>query len=134
MGFAMKERRKSSRTKSFLQGRIFYNRRRSSVDCLVRDYSTIGARLTLSETVAVPELMELYIPNREEIRRARVEWRSGDEMGVSFVLEDAPSIAPGMPSADAGARLVALEQEVAALKRAIAELRAEIRRHHGEST
>ncbi|MGH6769753.1 MAG: PilZ domain-containing protein, partial [Xanthobacteraceae bacterium] len=107
---------------------------RSSVDCLVRDYSTVGARLKLSETVVVPEMMELYIPNREEIRRARVEWRSGDEMGVSFVVEDAPSIAPGMPPADAGARLAALEQEVAALKRAIVELRAEIRRHHGEST
>jgi hypothetical protein len=133
MEIAMKERRTSSRTRSFLQGRLFYNRRRSSVDCLVRDYSAEGAKLKLSETVAVPEVMELYIPNRDEIHRARVEWRSGDEMGVSFAGEDAPSIAPGMPLADAGARLLALEQDVAALKRAISELRAEIRKYHGES-
>ena len=40
----MKERRSSARQKSFLQGRIYFNNRRSSVDCLIRDYSETGAR------------------------------------------------------------------------------------------
>ena len=32
----------------------------------------------------MPDAMELFIPNREEMHRARVIWRSGNEMGVSF--------------------------------------------------
>jgi hypothetical protein len=70
------ERRTLTRQKSFLQGRIYFNNRRSSIDCLVRDYSETGARLKLSETVTVPEVMELYIPIAKR-HRARVEWRSG---------------------------------------------------------
>jgi hypothetical protein len=97
----VKERRLSARQKSFLQGRIYFNNRRSSVDCLVRDYSETGARLKFSETITVPEAIELYLPNREEIHRARVEWRSGNEMGVSFGEEArSPSLAPDASQGD----------------------------------
>jgi hypothetical protein len=132
MRVTMKERRSSARSKSFLQGRIFYNHRRASVDCLVRDLSDLGARLKFSESVAVPEVMELYIPNRDEVRRARVQWRSGDEMGVCFGEEDAPPLAPSMSSSDLAERVAALEQEYAMLKRQINELRAELRKAHGD--
>lgn len=130
----MDERRTLIRQKSFLQGRIYFNNRRSSIDCLVRDYSETGARLKLSETVAVPEVMELYIPNREEMHRARVEWRTGNEMGVSFGDEmRAPSIAPNAAQGDMTARVQKLEAEVAALRRAVSELRADVRKNRGES-
>jgi PilZ domain len=129
----MAERRSSSRQKSFLQGRIYFNNRRSTVDCLIRDLSETGARLKFSEAITVPESMELYIPNREEIHRARVEWRSGNEMGVSFGDEiRSPSIAPDAAQGDLPTRVQRLEAEVAALKRIINELRAEIRKQHGE--
>jgi hypothetical protein len=129
----MAERRSSSRQKSFLQGRIYYNNRRSTVDCLIRDLSEAGARLKLSEAITVPEAMELYIPNREEVHRARVEWRSGNEMGVSFGDEvRAPSVAPDAAQADLPTRVQRLEAEVAALRRIINELRAENRKQHGE--
>jgi len=128
------ERRTLTRQKSFLQGRIYFNNRRSSIDCLVRDYSETGARLKLSETITVPEVMELYIPNREEIHRARVEWRSGNEMGVSFGDEmRAPSIAPDAAQGDLAARVHKLEGEVAALRRAVTELRGDVRKNRGES-
>jgi PilZ domain-containing protein len=130
----MAERRSSARQKSFLQGRIYFNNRRSSVDCLIRDYSETGARLKFSESIAVPDAMELYIPNKEEIHRARVEWRSGNEMGVSFGEEvRSPSVAPDAAQpGDLAARVQALEAEVHALKRALNELRADIRKQHGE--
>ena len=129
----MVERRASARQKSFLQGRIYFNNRRSSVDCLIRDYSEPGARLKFSESVAVPEAIELYIPNKEEIHRARVEWRSGNEMGVSFG-EEARSLPSRLTAAqgDLATRVQALEAEVAALKRLVNELRAGIRKQHGE--
>jgi hypothetical protein len=130
----MAERRSSARQKSFLQGRIYFNNRRSSIDCLIRDYSETGARLKLSETVAVPEAIELYIPNKDEIHRARVEWRSGNEMGVSFGEEvRSPSIAPeAAAQGDLATRVQALEAEVASLKRLVNDLRATIRKHYGE--
>ncbi|MPZ40487.1 MAG: PilZ domain-containing protein [Rhizobiales bacterium] len=129
----MKERRSALRQKSFLQGRIYFNNRRSSVDCLVRDYSERGARLKFSEAITVPETMELHIPNREEMHRARVEWRSGNEMGVSFADEiRAPSIAPDAAQGDLPARIQRLEAEVATLRRIVNELRTEHRKQHGE--
>jgi hypothetical protein len=129
----VKERRLSARQKSFLQGRIYFNNRRSSVDCLVRDYSETGARLKFSETITVPEAIELYLPNREEIHRARVEWRSGNEMGVSFGEEArSPSLAPDASQGDLAVRVHALEAEVAGMKRLLNELRTAIRRHQGE--
>lgn len=129
----MAERRSSARQKSFLQGRIYFNNRRSSIDCLIRDYSDTGARLKLSETAAVPEAIELYIPNKEEIHRARVEWRSGNEMGVSFGEEvRSPSVAPDAAQGDVTVRVQTLEAEVASLKRLVNELRVTIRKHYGE--
>jgi hypothetical protein len=131
----MAERRSSARQKSFLQGRIYFNNRRSSVDCLIRDLSEAGARLKFSEAIAVPEAVELYIPNREEIHRARVEWRTGNEMGVSFGEEvRAPSIAPEAAQGDLSTRVQTLEAEVASLKRLLGELRATIRKHYGEES
>ena len=132
----MAERRLSARQKSFLQGRIYFNNRRSSVDCLIRDYSEAGARLKFSESIAVPEAIELYIPNKEEIHRARVEWRSGNEMGVSFGEEArSPSVVPeAAGQGDLATRVQALETEVAALKRVVNELRSGMRKHYGEMT
>jgi hypothetical protein len=128
----MKERRSSSRHKSFLQGRIYFNNRRATLDCLIRDLSEAGARLKLSEAVAVPEAMELYIPNREEVHRARVEWRNGDEIGVSFGEIASPSMASDLSQSDLAHRVQRLEDEVAGLRRLVNELRAENRKAHGE--
>jgi PilZ domain len=129
----MDERRTASRHRSFLQGRIFYNNRRASVDCLIRDISDAGAKLQFSEAVTVPEAIELFIPNWDEIRRARVQRRIGNELGVTFGEDvQAPSSAPGMPAAQMSARLAKLESEIASLKRLVNELRAESRKAQGE--
>ncbi|MCC6888265.1 MAG: PilZ domain-containing protein [Hyphomicrobiales bacterium] len=129
----MTERRAAVRQKTFLQGRIYFNNRRSSLDCLIRDISDSGARLRCSEALTVPELMELYIPTREEVHRARVEWRNGDEMGVSFSQagSQSPGATEGTPG-DLAARLNRLESEVAALKRMVLALRSDGRNLRGE--
>jgi len=129
----MEERRAVPRQKSFLQGRIYFNHRRSSVDCLIRDYSEQGARLKFSEAVNVPEAIELYIPNKEETHRARVEWRIGNEVGVSFGTEiQSPSVSPDAAQGDLPTRVQKLEAEVATLRRIVNDLRAENRKQHGE--
>ena len=49
------ERRRVARQKSFLRGMVYFNNRRSVLDCLVRDISPYGARLVFSVTVATPD-------------------------------------------------------------------------------
>jgi hypothetical protein len=137
----MNERRRIARQKSFLQGRVYFNNRRTSIDCLIRDFSELGARLKFSGAVATPEVVELHVPNKDETYRARVQWRNGDEMGVSFddyraSPEAAPSVVPTVapgagPPADWAARIHKLEHDVLVLQRKLNELQAAMRQKQG---
>jgi hypothetical protein len=123
----MSERRKATRQKSFLRGCIYFNNRRSAVDCLVRDISGTGARLIFSATVSVPDVIDLYIPQKEQTLRAVVQWRHGDELGVAFG-ESARALA--VPSAgDVAAlseRVQKLEGEITALRKMLKRLKSEV--------
>jgi hypothetical protein len=128
----MNERREVSRQKSFLQGRIFFNNRRTSVDCLIRDFSEHGAKLKFSNTTVTPDLVELFIPAKEESYRAKVIWRNAEEIGVCFdCAEKSPPLAPGTPAADWSARIQKLEHDVASLTRKLNELQTAIRHIQG---
>ena len=129
---AMTERRTAARKRSFLQGRVFFNNRRTSVDCLIRDFCEHGARLKFSGMTATPDVVELHIPNRDESYRARVQWRNADEMGVVFEGEDgAPPLAPAAP-ADWSARIHKLEHDLGVLQRKFNELQSAMRQIQGE--
>jgi hypothetical protein len=39
---------------------------RNAVDCLIRDISPYGARLIFSDAVTTPDVLELYIPQKEQ--------------------------------------------------------------------
>jgi hypothetical protein len=135
MGEAMAERRSVARKKSFLQGRIYYNNQKSSVDCLVRDISERGAKVVFSDSVTIPASVELYLPGKDEVHRVRLQWRKGDEMGVDFGQTDnADKTKAAVPATDMFGRVLRLENECAPLKRKVVELRAELRRlRNGES-
>jgi hypothetical protein len=124
----MNERRDSLRHRSFLKGRLYYNNKLSSVDCLVRDISDGGARLKFFGVVTVPDFIELHLPNKDETYRAKVQWRAGDEVGVAFLLsEEAPSLAPTAAAPDLADRLARLEKQVASQERKIQELLSTLR-------
>jgi hypothetical protein len=127
------EHRIATRHRSFLQGRIYFNHRRSSVDCLIRDISDTGAKLIFSDAVTTPEFVELHIPNKQETYAAKVQWRRGDAVGVEFIRADAPSISPATqePAPDLTARVTELEHTVAKLQRIVTDLRNEVQRTHG---
>ncbi len=132
MSTTSNDRRTRSRQKSFLQGRLYFNNRRSSLDCLVRDFTEQGAKLRVSDSVAIPEVVELHIPNKDEIYRAKVQWRTGYELGVTFDHhEDAPSIVPSATPADLPERVRRLETEVASLHRKVNELQNELLQRQG---
>jgi hypothetical protein len=77
----MIERRALIRHKTFIKGRIYFNNRLSSMDCIVRDVTEKGARLQVSESVVLPDTFELYLPNKDEHFRAQAQWRKGLSSG-----------------------------------------------------
>src|ERR1700744_3537691 len=94
----MGERRNARRSKSFLRGFVYVSRKRGALACLIRDLSSKGARIIFSDTVTLPEHVDLYIPQRDQTLRARVQWRRNDEIGLAFP-EAASAEANAAPSA-----------------------------------
>lgn len=120
----MGERRGSRRSKSFLRGFVYVSRKRGALACLVRDLSEKGARIVFSDTVTLPDVVELYIPQREQTLHARVEWRRNDEIGLGFTATAHTAEAP--PSAtEVGQRVAMLEAEIASLRVLLKRLKAE---------
>src|ERR1700691_6730893 len=95
----MSERRGSRRSKSFLRGFVYVSRKRGALACLVRDLSEKGARIIFSDQVTLPEMVELYIPQRDQTLRARVSWRKHDEIGLAFIEAERERTADTSPSA-----------------------------------
>ena len=80
----MRERRRTPRPKCLLRGRIYFNKGRSSIDCLIRDISYEGARVVFSDPVNIPDAVELYIPKHNRTVHALVRWRHADQIGLAF--------------------------------------------------
>jgi hypothetical protein len=115
----MIERRALVRHKTFFKGRIYFNNRLSSMDCIVRDATANGGRLEVSDGVALPNAFEIYLPNKDEYFHAEVEWRKGGSLGVSWSPEQFPKQkheASGSEHAIVD-RLAKLEHQVAVLQR-----------------
>ena len=80
----MDENRKAVRSRRLKEARIVFNDRRSVVSCIVRDASTLGARVTLGEPYLVPHDFELRV-NGEPSRPARKIWVRRNEMGLRYI-------------------------------------------------
>ena len=118
------ERRRVARQKSFLRGMVYFNNRRSVLDCLIRDISPCGARLVFSDAVTTPDQLDLYSPQKEQTLRTQVVWRHGQEIGVAFA-QGAQVDAPA-EGGDLGERVQRLEAEMAALKRMLKQIKSEV--------
>lgn len=125
----MDERRHTPRHRTFLQGRVFYNSRRQSADCIIRELTDDGARLSFTDPVALPHAFELHIPNRDQTLRVETVWNHGTDVGVSFARAEAhapATLAPAAPAAMSEQtlfeRVEKLEKELGALRRRISEI------------
>lgn len=129
----MTDHRSGSRQKAFLKAVVYFNRRSSSVDCLIRDLSETGARIKLPAAVTVPDVFELYIPSKDQYHPSRMRWRKEDELGLAFIADEtAPVLAEGNVAGDLGHRVALLEAEVERLRRTVAKLRNDLTRLVGE--
>jgi len=115
----MHERRRYVRYPSLLGAKIAFTRLSSTIDCTIRNISPGGGRVVFTGPVAAPKEFDLHIPHRRETRRARVIWRTGEDLGVAFVEQQ---VAAEPVSLDAARRMRRLEQAKAELKRRVEEL------------
>ncbi len=83
----MDERRKSVRDRTFLGGVIAFNNRSSTMDCMVRNLTAEGAKVTFTNTAVIPDRFDLVIDRKQRSFNARMVWRGADEAGVVFVDE-----------------------------------------------
>jgi hypothetical protein len=118
----MDERRNTVRQRSYLGGRIAFNARSSTMDCLVRNLTPHGAKLALSDAVTLPQELDLSIVHKGLHGRARVVWRGGGEIGVSFVGRPPQPPASNVVPLDWARRLKDAEADKAALRRRIDQL------------
>lgn len=115
----MNERRKFPRHRTLLGAEVSHNPQYSPVRCVVRNLSDQGAQLALDPAAPLPAEIAVNIAVRSQIRPARVVWRRGDAVGVSFAA--APPAAEPI-SLDLARRLRHSESENRDLRRRLAAL------------
>ena len=95
----MLDRRAEPRRRILKQAKIFFNRRRSVIDCLVRNVSETGACLEVANPVGTPDAFDLLIEGETAPRPCVSVWRHDSKIGVAF-----GEAAPGRNDEEAGAR------------------------------
>jgi hypothetical protein len=115
----MIERRKSTRSRTYLGGTIAFNKRNSTMDCQVRNVSPGGAKVVLTNAAIIPDHFDLTIARKDRSFRARMVWRGLNEAGVVFVSEYEQDVPIPLEWAK---RLRECEAEKAALRKRLAQL------------
>jgi hypothetical protein len=81
----LQEKRVYERVRAFLRAQIIFNNRMNTVDCIIKNYSAAGAKIALSDTLAVPAEFEVFIPAKQRTHRARLVWRDRESIGINFL-------------------------------------------------
>lgn len=83
-GAVFEERRRDQRHRVFKGGALRFNRGYGALECVVRNLSARGARLSFGDTAAVPSRFDLQVSGEGEARPAQVRWRTLTDVGVEF--------------------------------------------------
>jgi len=83
-GHSVAERRSEPRQRVLKGAVLAFNRGFSTFECVVRNQSEHGARLSFAETFALPICFDVMIAGENGKRTARTRWRSMAAVGVEF--------------------------------------------------
>ncbi len=84
----MIDRRQHPRSHILRRARIVFRRGYSTLDCVILDISSGGARLKVSEWLGLPDRFQLRI-EKGPVHEVEVRHRSMDVTGVEFVDSNA---------------------------------------------
>jgi hypothetical protein len=86
----VQERRKHQRLRVFKSVKLVFGNA-SVLDCVVRDLTTVGARIEIPNTIDLPQVFEMTFDGGRSIRSCRLVWRTSSGTGVEF-SEIGPSV------------------------------------------
>lgn len=76
--------RRSVRTRSFKTGRIIYDNRIKTLDCIIKNISEDGAKLVLTIPENLPSEFSVRFNDGAE-KNCNVRWRVMNEIGVQYL-------------------------------------------------
>jgi len=112
------------RQRALLNAKLSYADGQISIPCTVTQISETGAKVSVEESVTLPERLRIEIFQRGVDSPARLVWRRGREAGFAFMSNDPPEAAAARAKSD---RIRELEEEIASLRGLIVDLRAQLR-------
>ena len=80
----MNDRRRTARNRTLFAGSVAFHPSMPTTDCLVRNLSPVGAKITFAGAAAVPDKFDLTLDRDERTFQARMIWRTAKEAGVAF--------------------------------------------------
>ena len=116
--------RRAPRKKAYLKARLSFAEGILSMNCVVSQISSTGARLSLDGEPSLPDRFQVSIPQRDIDDEVRLVWRRGSHAGIAFhnPLADEPQSLSYYQS-----RVRALEAEIKGLRSTIGSLAARLK-------
>jgi hypothetical protein len=80
----MSDRRRQYRNRVYYSGLIAFNDRKSTVSCVVRNFTPSGAMVEFENPAIVPDWINFDISRKGFSRLARLAWCDGNRAGLVF--------------------------------------------------
>ena len=121
------ERRQFPRDRVYYGGMVAFNARSSTLACVVRNYSQVGARIEFENSAAIPEQVDFEIARRGLSCPARLVWCDRNAAGLVFsnVQETNAQRNADVIPLDWARKLRATEQENSKLRSRIDQILSE---------
>ncbi len=79
----MDERRMRPRSRMLRGAKLFFGKS-STVDCVVRNLTNVGAGIEIQNTIHLPNELEMTFDAGRSIRPCRIVWRTLTRVGLEF--------------------------------------------------
>ncbi len=80
----MSEQKSMPRGRTFLAAKVISNYGQSSIDCIVRRMSDVGAIIEVENVLGIPENFHLLIPGEGLPQPCKRAWQSDKQVGLVF--------------------------------------------------
>ena len=118
----MHDRRQLFRNRVYYGGELAFNGRQSTLTCIVRNFSTRGAKIDIEGCAVVPDQFDFSVERKGLSCLARLVWRSQTEAGLVFADTHATEAVVPL---DWARKLAASERSNRRLQSRIEQLRSE---------
>ena len=81
----MSEQRQLPRNRVYYGGSVAFNDRSATLACIVRDFTTRGARIEFESAALVPDRIDFEVARKGISCSARLVWRDAEAAGVEFL-------------------------------------------------